>query len=99
MKLDNLKETMSKNLACNIKNYSKSFYAYVMSKQNLRDKVGSLEDSAENIISQDFLCSPNFVKGMNCCPNLCFSALDAMLRVCVGSEIFKILYFLNLTPI
>ena len=44
-------------------------------------------------------CSPNFVKGVNCCACLCFSALDVMMRVCVGSEIFKILYFLNLTPI
>ena len=31
---------------------SKSFHAY---KQNVRDKVGPLEDSAGNIISQGFL--------------------------------------------
>ena len=37
------------------KNDSKSFYAYVRSKQNVRDKVGSLEASAGNIISQGFL--------------------------------------------
>ena len=43
--------------------------------------------------------SPNFVKGVNCCPCLWFSALDVILRVYVGSEIFKILYFLNLIPI
>ena len=42
-------------LACNIKNDSKSFYAYVRSKQNVQDKVGPLEDSAGNIISQGFL--------------------------------------------
>ena len=35
--------------------YSKSFYAYVRSKQNVQDKVGPLEDSAGNIISQGFL--------------------------------------------
>ena len=32
----------------------KSFYAYVRSKQNIQDKVGPLEDSAGNIISQVF---------------------------------------------
>ena len=42
-------------LTCNIKNDSKSFYAYTRSKQNRRDKVGPLEDSAGNIISQGFL--------------------------------------------
>ena len=47
LKLENLKEA--------IKNDSKSFYAYVRSKQNVRDKVGPLEDSAGNIKSQDFL--------------------------------------------
>ena len=30
-------------------------YAYVRSKQNVQDKVGPLEDSADNIISQGFL--------------------------------------------
>ena len=30
-------------------------YAYIRSKQNVRDKVGPLEDSAGNIISQGFL--------------------------------------------
>ena len=42
-------------LACNIKHDSKSLYAYVRSNQNLQDKVGPLEDSAGNIISQGFL--------------------------------------------
>ena len=50
LKLDNLKL-----LACNIKNYSNSFYAYVRSKQNIPDKVVPLEDSAGNILSQGFL--------------------------------------------
>ena len=45
----------SYELACNIKNDSKSFYAYIRSKQNIQDKVGPLEDSAGNIISQGFL--------------------------------------------
>ena len=36
---------------CNIKHDNKSFYAYVRSKQNVRDKVGPLEDNAGNIIS------------------------------------------------
>ena len=49
-----LKEAMKKKV-CDIKNYSKSFYAYVRSKQNVQDKVGPLEDSAGNIISQGFV--------------------------------------------
>ena len=49
------KRSYEKKLACNIKNDSKNFYAYVRSKQNVQDKVGPLEDSAGNIISQGFL--------------------------------------------
>ena len=45
------KRTFEKKLAGNIKNDSKSFYAYVRSKQKVRDKVGPLENSSENIIS------------------------------------------------
>ena len=55
MKLDNLKKSYEKKLACNIKNDSKNFYAYIRNKQNVRDKVGPLEDSAGNTISQGFL--------------------------------------------
>ena len=32
-----------------------SFYAYIRSKQNIRDKIGPLEDSAGNIISHSVL--------------------------------------------
>ena len=42
-------------LAQNIKSDCKSFYAYIRSKQNVRDKVGPLEDNAGNIITQGFL--------------------------------------------
>ena len=42
-------------LAHNIKSDSKSFYAYVRSKQNVRDKFRPLEDNAGNIIAQGFL--------------------------------------------
>ena len=38
-------------LAQNIKSDSKSFYAYVRSKQHVRDKVGPLEDNAGDIIT------------------------------------------------
>ena len=48
------KRSYEQILACNIKNDSKSFYAYVRSKQNVQDKVGPLEDSAGNIIYQGF---------------------------------------------
>ena len=45
---------MKKKLAGNIKNYSKSFYAYVRSKQKVRGKVGTLENNRGNIISDGF---------------------------------------------
>ena len=48
------KRTFENKLAGNIKNYSKSFYAYVRSKQKVRDKVGLLENNSENIISDGF---------------------------------------------
>ena len=41
-------------MAGNIKNYSKSCYAYVRSKQKVRDKVGPLENNSGNIISDRF---------------------------------------------
>ena len=41
-----------KLVAQNIKSDSKSFYAYVRSKQNVRDKVGPLEDNFGNIVTQ-----------------------------------------------
>ena len=40
-----------KNLANNIKRDSKSFYAYVRSKQRNKVKVGPLKDSTGRIIS------------------------------------------------
>ena len=48
-KIKQSKRSYEQKLACNIKNYSKSFCAYIRSKQNLRDKVRPLEDSAGNI--------------------------------------------------
>ena len=49
------KRNFEHKLAQNIKSDSKSFYAYVRSKQNVRDKIGPLEDNAGNIITQGFL--------------------------------------------
>ena len=49
----NLKEPLIK-MAGNIKNKSKSFYAYVRSKQKVRDKVGPMENNRGNIISDGF---------------------------------------------
>ena len=46
------KRNFELKLAQNIKSYSKSFYAYVRSKQNVRDKVGPLEDNAGDIITE-----------------------------------------------
>ena len=51
----NSKRNCEHKLAQNIKSDSKSFYAYVRSKQNVRDKVGPLEDNVGNIITQGFL--------------------------------------------
>ena len=42
------KRNFEHKLAQNIKSDSKSFYAYVRSKQNVRDKVGLLEDNFGN---------------------------------------------------
>ena len=49
------KRNFEHTLAQNIKADSTSFYAYVRSKQNVRDKVGPLEDNAGKIITQGFL--------------------------------------------
>ena len=51
----NSKRNFEHKLEQNIKSDSKSFYAYVRSKQDVRDKVGPLEDNAGNIITQGFL--------------------------------------------
>ena len=49
------KRNFEHKLAQNIKSDSKSFYAYLRSKQNVRDKVGPLEDNFGNIVTQGFL--------------------------------------------
>ena len=49
------KRNFEDELGQNIKSDSKSFYAYVRSTQNVRDKVGPLEDNAGNIITHGFL--------------------------------------------
>ena len=51
------KRSYEQTLTCykNKKNYSKSFYVYIRIKQTVRDKVGSPENSAGNIISEGFL--------------------------------------------
>ena len=49
------KRNFELKLAQNIKSDSKSFYAYVRSKQHVRDKVGPLEDNAGDIITEGIL--------------------------------------------
>ena len=49
------KRNFELKLAQHIKSDSKSFYAYVRSKQNVRDKVGPLEDNAGDIITEGIL--------------------------------------------
>ena len=46
---------IDESLSWQIKSDSKSFYAYVRSKQNVRDRVGPLEDNAGNKITQGIL--------------------------------------------
>ena len=47
----NSKRNFQHKLPQNLKSDSKSFYVYVRSKQNVRDKVGPLEDNVGNIIT------------------------------------------------
>ena len=49
------KRNFELKLAQNIKSDSKSFYAYVRSKQDVRDKVGPLEDNAGDKITEGIL--------------------------------------------
>ena len=49
------KRNFELKLAQNIKSDSKSFYAHVRSTQNVRDKVGPLEDNAGDIITEGIL--------------------------------------------
>ena len=49
------KQNFEQKLAQNIKPDSKSFYAYVRSKQNVRDNVGPLKDNAGNITQGFFM--------------------------------------------
>ena len=49
------KQNFEHKLCQNIKSDSRSFYAYVRSKQNVRDKVGPLEDNVGNKITQGFV--------------------------------------------
>ena len=49
------KRNFEHKLAQHIKSDSKSFYVYVRSKQNVRDKVGPLEDNPGNIITRGVL--------------------------------------------
>ena len=55
----NSKRSYEQKLAFNIKHDSKSCYAYVRSKQKVQDKVGPLEGSDGNIITEAFLMAEN----------------------------------------
>ena len=59
------RQSYEQKLACNIKNDNKSFYAYITSKQTVQDKVGPLEDSAGNTISQGML-KAEYLNGYFC---------------------------------
>ena len=55
------KRNFEHKLAQHIKSDSKSFYAYVRSKQNVRDRFGPLEDNAGNIIRQGVLMAEELI--------------------------------------
>ena len=55
----NSKRSYEQKIAFNIKHERKSFYAYVRSKQKVQDKVGPLEGSDGNIITEGFLMAEN----------------------------------------
>ena len=55
----NSKRSYEQKIAFNIKHDSKSFYAYVRSKQKVQDKVSPLEGSDGNIITEGFLMAEN----------------------------------------
>ena len=55
----NTKRSYEQKLAFNIKHDSKSFYTYIRSKQKVQDKVGPLEGSDGNIITEGFLMAEN----------------------------------------
>ena len=59
LKLEIQREATNKKIAFNIKHDSKSFYAYVRSKQKVQDMVGPLEGSDGNIITEGFLMAEN----------------------------------------
>ena len=59
-------------ISTNIKSDSKSFYAYVRIKQNVREKDGLLEDNVGNIITQGFLMAEEL--------NLHFSSASVFTR-------------------
>ena len=48
------KRNVEHKLAQNVKSDNRSFYGYVRRKQNVRDKVGPLDDNAGNITTQGF---------------------------------------------
>ena len=55
----NSKRSYEQKIAFDIKHDSKSFYAYVRSKQKVQDKVCPLEGSDGNIITEGFLRAEN----------------------------------------
>ena len=60
------KRNFELKLAQNIKSDSKSFYAYVRSKQNVRDNVGPLEDNAGDIITEGIVMAEELCTTCQC---------------------------------
>ena len=60
--ISNSKRSYEKQSTFNTKHDSKSCYAYVRSKQKVQDKVGPLEGSDGNIMTEGFLMAENLNK-------------------------------------
>ena len=63
----NSERCYEQKIAFNIKLDTKSFYAYVRSKQKVQDKVGPLEGSDGNIITEGFLMTENLSESLVRC--------------------------------
>ena len=80
------KRSFEQKFANDIKNDSKNFYAYVRSKQKVRDKVGPLKNSAGNVISDGFQMAEDLNEYFSSVFTKDISSLPLPARKCDGDE-------------
>ena len=91
------KRSFEQTLANDIENDSKSFYAYVTSKQKLRDKVGPLKNSAGNVISDGFQMAEELNEYFSSVfTKEVISSLPLPARKFEGDELYNLRQFLSL---